>query len=41
MYDLSGSLQHPTNADSDSDAEEDQIEELEAMLREHDPEYQK
>lgn len=32
---------HPTNADSDSDAEEDQIEELEAMLREHDPEYQK
>lgn len=32
---------HPTNADSDSEAEEEQIEELEAMLREHDTEFQK
>ena len=34
-------LQHPTNTDSDSEAEEEQIEELEAMLREHDTEFQK
>ncbi|XP_063421405.1 actin-related protein 5-like isoform X1 [Mytilus trossulus] len=32
---------HPQNADSDSEVEEEQIEELEAMLREHDPEFQK
>ncbi|KAK3087425.1 hypothetical protein FSP39_005792 [Pinctada imbricata] len=32
---------HPQNADSDSDAEEDKLEELETLLREHDPEFQK
>lgn len=32
---------HPENADSDSEAEEDKLEELETMLKEHDPEFQK
>lgn len=34
-------FQHPENADSDSEAEEDKLEELETMLKEHDPEFQK
>ncbi|KAL3872233.1 hypothetical protein ACJMK2_040169 [Sinanodonta woodiana] len=32
---------NPNNSDSDSEAEEDKLEELETMLREHDPEFQK
>ncbi|KAL5012354.1 hypothetical protein ScPMuIL_010905 [Solemya velum] len=32
---------HPENADSDSEAEEEKIEELESKLRDHDPEFQK
>ncbi|OWF49870.1 Actin-related protein 5 [Mizuhopecten yessoensis] len=32
---------HPENADSDSAAEEETLEELETQLREHDPEFQK
>lgn len=34
-------FQHPENADSDSEAEEDKLEELETLLKEHDPEFQK
>ena len=34
-------LQHPENADSDSEAEEDKLEELETLLKEHDPEFQR
>ncbi|KAJ8300362.1 hypothetical protein KUTeg_021881 [Tegillarca granosa] len=33
--------QHPENADSDSEAEEEKLEELETLLKEYDPEYQK
>ncbi|XP_048777578.1 actin-related protein 5-like [Ostrea edulis] len=32
---------HPENADSDSEADEDKLEELETLLKEHDPEFQK
>lgn len=32
---------HPENADSDSEAEEEKLEELETLLKEYDPEYQK
>ncbi|XP_062616216.1 actin-related protein 5-like [Saccostrea cucullata] len=32
---------HPENADSDSEAEEDKLEELDTLLKEHDPEFQK
>lgn len=34
-------FQHPENADSDSEAEEEKIEELESKLRDHDPDFQK
>lgn len=34
-------LQNPNMSDSDSEAEEIQLEELETMLKEHDPDFQK
>ena len=35
------SLQNRDQSDSDSEAEEEQLEELETMLKEHDPEFQR